>query len=70
MFTPSFEITMGQAKLSYSKSGFKNWKLSTSKFKLHQMSKVHLDSSTSINNCLHLKPIDIIWDKNRGCVLK
>jgi len=46
-FTHSSGINIGQTELIYSKSGFKNWKLATSKFKLHQMSKVHLNSSTS-----------------------
>ncbi|KAF0703978.1 zinc finger MYM-type protein 1-like, partial [Aphis craccivora] len=65
MFTHSSGINIGQTELTYSKSGFKNWKLATSKFKLHQMSKVHLNSSTSLNNFLNLKPIDIILDENR-----
>lgn len=68
MFTHSSGINIGQAELTYSKSGFKNWKLATSKFKLHQISKAHLNSSTSLNDFLHLKPIDIVLDENRELV--
>jgi len=57
MFTNSSGINVGYTDSANSKVGFNDWKLATTKFKAHQTSNTHLNSITSLTNCLHLKPI-------------
>ncbi|XP_022181296.1 zinc finger MYM-type protein 1-like [Myzus persicae] len=65
MFTNSSGINAGHTESTYSKVGFNNWKLATTKFKAHQTSNTHLNSITSLTNFLHLKPIDTVLDEER-----
>lgn len=65
MFTNSSGINAGHTDSAYSKVGFNNWKLATTKFKAHQTSNTHLNSITSLTNFLHLKPIDTVLDEGR-----
>lgn len=50
MFIGSTGLNVGQSELVYSKLGYKNWKAATSKFSLHEKTKNHLNSSTSLMN--------------------
>lgn len=65
MFNNSNGINIGQTDKAYSKTGYKNWKAATIKFKAHQMSKVHLNCVTSLTNLLQSKPIDVLLDEER-----
>ncbi|XP_022170405.1 zinc finger MYM-type protein 1-like, partial [Myzus persicae] len=62
MFIGSIVLNVGQSELVYSKLGYKNWKAATSKFSLHEKTKNHLNSSTSLMNFLNSKPIDVSLD--------
>lgn len=68
MFTNSSGINAGYTDSTYSKVGFNNWKLATTKFKAHQTSNTHLNSITSLTNFLHLKPIDTVLDEERELI--
>jgi len=57
MFANSSGINAGYTDSAYSKVGFNDWKLATTKFKAHQTSNTHLNSITSLTHFLHLKPI-------------
>jgi len=65
MFNNSNGINVGQTDKAYTKTGFKNWKIATVKFKSHQLSKVHLNCVTSLRSFLHSKPIYILLNKER-----
>lgn len=43
--------------------GFNNWRLGTNKFRTHQFSKSHIDSTNSLSNYSNCAPIDILIDK-------
>jgi len=64
LFNNSSGINVGHAEVNYSKVGFNNWKNATSKFREHQLTKTHLNSTNSLTEFLHSKPIDIILDEN------
>lgn len=68
MFTNSSGINAGYTDSAYSKVGFNNWKLATTKFKAHQTSNTHLNSITSLKNFLNLKPIDTVLDEERELI--
>lgn len=68
MFTNFSGINAGYTDSAYSKVGFNNWKLATTKFKAHQTSNTHLNSVTSLTNFLHLKPIDTVLDEERALI--
>jgi len=63
MFNNSDGINVGQTGRAYINTGYKNWKAAINKFKAHQISKVHLNCVTSLSNCLHSKPIDVLLDE-------
>lgn len=65
MFSGSTGLNIGQSELVYSKIGFKNWKASTSKLSVHEKSKNHLNSSTSLALFLNSKLIDEVIDDQR-----
>jgi hypothetical protein len=48
MFMGSTRLNIGQSELVYSKLGYKNWNAATSKLSLHEKTKNHLNSSTSL----------------------
>ncbi|XP_008189973.1 zinc finger MYM-type protein 1-like [Acyrthosiphon pisum] len=64
LFNNSSGINVGHAEVNYSKVGFNNWKNATSKFREHQLTKTHLNSTNSLTDFLQSKPIDIILDEN------
>jgi len=53
----------GQLDKTFSHLGFNNWRLGTNKFRTHQLSKSHINSSTSMSNFLNCKSIDVLIDK-------
>lgn len=71
MFNDSIGLNSGQSEIVFSKSGFKNWKQSTTKFNCHQGSKCHLNSTTSLKTATNpnLKSIDTILDEQRENIL-
>uniref|UniRef100_A0A2S2NXT3 Zinc finger MYM-type protein 1 n=1 Tax=Schizaphis graminum TaxID=13262 RepID=A0A2S2NXT3_SCHGA len=71
MFNGSAGLNVGQSEGVFSKSGFKNWKQSTARFNIHQGSKCHLNSTTSLKTATNtnLKPIDTILDEQRKDIL-
>ncbi|XP_025407639.1 zinc finger MYM-type protein 1-like [Sipha flava] len=69
MFNHSSGINVGHSEEAYTKIGFGNWKAALEKFRAHQCSKVHLNSTTSLANFINSKPIDIVLDDNREIAL-
>ncbi|XP_060846280.1 zinc finger MYM-type protein 1-like [Rhopalosiphum padi] len=63
MFNGATGLNAGQSEIVYSKTGFKNWKLATIRFNVHQKTKVHLNSSSALSNFLDSKSIDVVLDK-------
>lgn len=65
MFSGTTGHNVGQCKIVYSKTGFRNWKLATIKFNLHQKTKVHLNSSAALASFINSKSIADILDDER-----
>jgi hypothetical protein len=67
MFFGSVELNAGQFEIVFSKTGFTIWKAATEKFNVHQRSKCHLNSTTSLNTFLNpnSKSICVILDQQR-----
>lgn len=60
VFKNSSRINVRQSDNTFSQNGFSNWKMASQKFKLHQTSKSHLNSSTSMTHFLNSKSIDLL----------
>lgn len=56
---------------TFSKTGFNNWYKGTESFKKHQLSKSHINSSTSMKSYFNenILSIDILLDKHRTMTL-
>jgi len=57
------ESNNSQTTITFSKVGFKGWNKANEAFKKHQLSKCHVNSSTSLLNFLNGKSIDCVLDK-------
>jgi len=60
VFKNSSGINVGQSDTTFSKNGFSNWKMASQKFKLHQTSRSHLNSVTSMTDFINSKSIDLL----------
>lgn len=56
------ESNNSQTTITFSKVGFKGWNKANEAFKKHQLSKCHVNSSTSLHNFLNEKSIDCVLD--------
>ncbi|XP_060867743.1 uncharacterized protein LOC132943005 [Metopolophium dirhodum] len=54
----------GQLDKTFSHLGFNNWRLGTNKFRTHQLSMSHINSTTSMSYFLNCKSIDVLIDKS------
>jgi hypothetical protein len=53
-----------QLDKTFSHLGFNNWCLGTNKFRTHQLSISHINSTTSMSNFLNCKSIDVLMGKD------
>lgn len=65
LFNNSSGINVGHAEVNYFKVCFNNWKNAIIKFREHQLTKPHLNSTNSLTEFLQSKPIDVILDENK-----
>jgi len=64
------EINSSQLENAFSKTRFNNWYRGVDRFKKHQRSKAHLNSSISLVTFLNSKSIDEVIDSNKTLIIQ
>lgn len=64
-FSMDIKSHIGHSDPAFISTGFRGWNIATKKFKLHQMSSIHISSVQTLSAYLKEIPIDVQLEKKR-----